>query len=306
MPKSKTGYSSGSSSAKRTGSRPAPQAKKRRRRSRSYAAPYLALLVLVAVLAGAVFGLHRYLDGPPVQSEQTPPAGTGSLDSKVEEGESTEIISDVNDETLLPEPPQYTEDGILMTNLENGAKMYERDGLTWLVIDGKEMLLCNKEYSLPADYGDGLTAECQAAFDQMAAAAEKDGLTIWIGSGFRSYDTQKAIHDNYISIYGEEYTKSMSAEPGHSEHQTGLAMDIAGAGGYYLEQEFENTAEFAWLSEHAAEYGFILRYQKDKSWATGYIYEPWHYRYVGVELAQLLWASGVTVEEYVGLAKPQE
>lgn len=189
------------------------------------------------------------------------------------------------------------------TSLANGVQMYERDGVTYLDIAGREMLLVNKSYHLPSTFGNGITSEAQAAFDRMAAAAAADGYTIWIGSGFRSYDTQEAIFNRYAASSGEAAANRYSARPGQSEHQTGLAMDIAGGdGSAFLKTAFEDTPEFAWLDKHAADYGFILRFLKDREWATGYIYEPWHYRYVGEDLARILKDSGLSVEEYAGLA----
>ncbi len=291
MTQKKNNYTSGTSAARRAPASASTQKADAAlpsvglRDNKGAQPPLVALLVLLAVFVGTMLAILLYLRDAPLR-----PVGA-----------TAEVPIDESGE-VLPEPPEYTADGILMTKLENGARMYERDGVTWLVIGGYEMILCNKDYALPEDYGDGLTAECQQAFDEMAAAAAQDKIYMWIGSGFRSYSTQAALHSGYIKKYGEAYTKSMSAEAGHSEHQTGLGIDIAGNSGYYLSEKFETTKEFAWLSAHAVEYGFILRYQKDKTWATGYIYEPWHYRYVGKDLAQLLHNSGLTVEEYVGLA----
>ncbi len=307
MQTKKTAYANGSSAARRPQNAAGHTAPRRAKRKKKYAAPFIVMFALIAVLGGAVLALRQYLGTSPqrpLDADRISGVTEGALPDGV--GQSVPADASISNETILPDAPQFTEDGILMTRLENGGWMYERDGITWLVIGGHEMLLCNKEYDLPANYGDGLTRECQQAFDEMAAAAEQAGLSIWVGSGFRSYETQAAIHQNYINTYGVEYTKSVSAEPGHSEHQTGLAIDVAGAGGHYLEQAFDTTAEYDWLAEHAQEYGFILRYQKGKEWATGYIYEPWHYRYVGKDLAALLKDSGVTVEEYVGLAKAED
>jgi LAS superfamily LD-carboxypeptidase LdcB len=89
------------------------------------------------------------------------------------------------------------------------------------------------------------------------------------------------------------------ARPGTSEHHVGLAVDILGSGYYSLEQSFENTAAFKWLKAHCAEYGFILRYPKEKEHITGVIYEPWHYRYVGVDVAKEIMSRNITLEEYL-------
>ncbi len=172
----------------------------------------------------------------------------------------------------------------------------ERDGISYLSVDGHEMILVNKEYGLPSDYGDGITDEAAAALDEMTQAAAEDGIGLWIVSGFRSYDTQLAIHERYVNQYGSDYADRISALAGQSEHQTGLAFDLNS-----LSESFSQTAEYAWLCENAARYGFILRYPEGKEWATGYVFEPWHYRYVGTELAEIFAESGLSVEEYAGI-----
>ena len=187
------------------------------------------------------------------------------------------------------------------------VSMEQRDGVTYLTIEGHEMVLVNKQYPLPEDYGDGLTDEMREALDAMFAAAADDGIYIWVVSGFRSYYTQASIFRNYAASDGEEAANRYSARPGQSEHQTGLAVDLDGSHGGGLSSAFANTPEYEWLCENAADYGFILRFLPDREWATGYIFEPWHFRYVGVELAHILADSGLSVEEYAGLAeKPPE
>ncbi len=185
---------------------------------------------------------------------------------------------------------------------ENEISVEVRDGITYLKIHGHEMILVNKQYHLPERYNPGVDATAQAAFDAMQNAALEDGISIWVVSGFRSYELQRDIFQGNADQYGEEEANTFSARPGESEHQTGLAFDIGGEeAAHILEESFATTAEFQWLAEHAVDYGFILRFLKDKTWATGYVYEPWHFRYVGVELAHILKDSGLTVEEYAGL-----
>lgn len=265
--------------------------KKKRRKAAARVA--LRLITILLVLSAAALTTVWALDRVKTPQSAEPGQETGA--PAEQETPATEP------EVILPEPEPTTEDGIPMTQLKENVYMYERDGVTWLRIEGYDMILCNKDYALPQDFGGEISGEAREAFDAMFAAAQADGHFLDIGSGYRSYDTQESIHNRYLSTYGEEYTKAMSAEPGHSEHQTGLAADLYGENGHYLEQAFETTPEFEWLDAHAAEYGFILRFQKGKTWATGYIYEPWHYRYVGVELAKILKASGLTVEEYAGI-----
>ncbi len=166
------------------------------------------------------------------------------------------------------------------------------DGVTY--VDG--VLVVNKTYTVPADYGDGLTPEAQAAFDAMQAGAAADGISLQIISGYRSYERQSQIYNNYVNRDGKAAADTYSARPGHSEHQTGLAMDINS-----LEQSMGQAPDGIWLAAHCAEYGFILRYPKGKEDITGYMYEPWHVRYLGIDLATAITDSGLTLEEYFGL-----
>ena len=169
-----------------------------------------------------------------------------------------------------------------------------RNGVTY--IDG--YLVANKTYSLPESYGNGLTAEMQSAQKQMAAAAKADGLNIYIVSGFRSYTTQKNLYNRYVSRDGVAAADTYSARPGYSEHQSGLAADFNS-----VDNSFAQTPEAAWLANNCYKYGFILRYVQGKTNETGYIYEPWHFRYVGTELAEKLYNDGdwITMEDYFGI-----
>lgn len=161
-------------------------------------------------------------------------------------------------------------------------------------IDG--VLIVNKSYPLPKDYNPGLDPTCKAQFDLLAKAAADEGLNIWLASGFRSYERQKTIYNNYVNWYGQAKTDTLSARPGHSEHQTGLAIDVNS-----VTDSFGSTPEAAWLAEHAHEFGFIIRYPKGKEHITGYKYEPWHIRYLGVDMATTIYNSGLTLEEYFGI-----
>ena len=168
------------------------------------------------------------------------------------------------------------------------------DGLTY--VNG--ILIANKTYLLPADYAPGrILPEAQTAFDTMRAAAKEEGLTLKIVSGYRSYQKQDKVYHNYAARDGAALADRYSARAGSSEHQTGYAMDINS-----VRQSFAETKEGKWLAAHCAEYGFILRYPKDKEAETGFMYEPWHIRYLGVELAQKITESGLCLEEYLGIA----
>ncbi|MCR5067294.1 MAG: M15 family metallopeptidase [Erysipelotrichaceae bacterium] len=175
-----------------------------------------------------------------------------------------------------------------------GFTGYSQNGVTY--IEG--LLVVNKTYSLPSTYGKGLTSQTTAAFNEMKAAAAGDGITLSIVSGYRSYSYQVDLYNRYVRNEGKEKADGHSARPGHSEHQAGLAMDINS-----LSQSFDQTPEFAWLQANAYKYGFIMRYPKDTTDLTGYIYEPWHYRYVGKSWAEIFYNNGnwITVEEYFGI-----
>ena len=147
-----------------------------------------------------------------------------------------------------------------------------------------------------------LRQEAADAMKIMFDAAKEDGISLMIGSGYRSYDYQKNLYNNYVARDGEEEASRYSAKPGQSEHQTGLAADLSGTNGScYLKGCFKDTDEGVWLKENAWKYGFILRYTEGKEEITGYIFEPWHYRYFGTEEAQKIYESGLTVEEYYNL-----
>ncbi len=158
------------------------------------------------------------------------------------------------------------------------------------------VLIVNKSYPLPKDYNPGLDPTCKSQFDLLSKAASAEGLNIWLASGFRSYERQKTIYNNYVSWYGQAKTDTLSARPGHSEHQTGLAIDVNS-----VTDSFGSTPEAAWLAAHAHEFGFIIRYPKGKEHITGYKYEPWHIRYLGVDMATTIYNSGLTLEEYFGI-----
>lgn len=166
-----------------------------------------------------------------------------------------------------------------------------KDGVTY--VGG--VLIVNKKYSLPASYGNGITPAAYTAYVRMKQASGYENMSII--SGFRSYAKQESTFNYWVSIDGYERATTYSAKPGQSEHQTGLAMDITS-----LNQSYGNTSEGKWLAAHCHEYGFIIRYPKGKTDITGYIYEPWHVRYLGTSTAKLVHDSGLTLEEFLGVA----
>ena len=175
-----------------------------------------------------------------------------------------------------------------------GFNGYVKNGVTY--IDG--YLIANKSYPLPSTYGNGLTSEFSSNFKKMKEGAKKDGITLKVVSGFRSYSNQKAVYNKWVSRDGKAKADTYSARPGYSEHQSGLAADLNHVG-----SSFDNTKEAKWLAENCYKYGFILRYPQGKQSETGYIYESWHFRYVGKDLAKKLYNNGnwITMESYFGI-----
>ncbi|UUZ95499.1 M15 family metallopeptidase [Paenibacillus sp. P25] len=188
------------------------------------------------------------------------------------------------------------------------------------------LVLVNKMNMLPPDYKpDDLTEpnvpflfkehsekrllrkEAATALEQLFAGARKDGIALAGVSAFRSYTTQKAIFGQYAKQDGIVKTQTYSAEPGTSEHQTGLAVDLSGKDGKCAATDcFDGTAEAKWIAAHSAEYGFILRYPKGAEELTGYQYEPWHIRYVGRQAALDMVKNGWVLEQYLDAVTTKE
>lgn len=186
--------------------------------------------------------------------------------------------------------------------IEKISKVWEKDS---------DLILVNWEYALPEQYAPKLLKAYDMEMDerlvepyrQMSEAASKEGITFWISSAYRAPQLQKELLEREIK---ENEKKGMSSEearekaaaavakPGHSEHNTGLAIDLNG-----VRADFEHEKGYAWLQQHAAEYGFILRYPKEEESNTKIMFEPWHYRYVGKENAMKMKELGMCLEEYV-------
>ena len=138
--------------------------------------------------------------------------------------------------------------------------------------------------------------EARINFEKLAKEAKKEGFNIIAVSTYRSYDYQDKLYNNYVLDKGIYYADMASARAGHSEHQTGLAVDVANLSLDY--DNFENTKEFNWMKNNAHKFGFILRYPKANFHITGFKYEPWHYRYVGIDIATYIYENNITLEEY--------
>ena len=165
-------------------------------------------------------------------------------------------------------------------------------------IQGKydEIVVANKHYPMSKDYNPGENPTAKAELLKLIAAMQQAGFPISDNySGFRSYETQTQLYQNYVDKDGKAEADRYSARPGYSEHQTGLAFDLIGTNGDLVTEE--KAAQ--WLWDHAADYGFVVRYLKGKEKETGYMAEEWHLRYVGKEAKDIA-ASGLSLEEYYG------
>ena len=165
-------------------------------------------------------------------------------------------------------------------------------------IQGKydEIVVANKHYPMSKDYNPGENPTAKAELLKLIAAMQQAGFPISDHySGFRSYETQTQLYQDYVNKDGKAEADRYSARPGYSEHQTGLAFDLIGTDGDLVTEE--KAAQ--WLLDHAADYGFVVRYLKGKEKETGYMAEEWHLRYVGKEAKDIA-ASGLSLEEYYG------
>lgn len=261
-------------------------------------------LVIILGLAGCNISISE----PPIVTVESSLSLPSSAVSQVSQESSLPPSSETlsvpaNEEDPEEEPPHPA--------VPTGAKLAP-DQDTWY------LHLVNFDHPLPDDYAPPSLTEVALGYNydsraaqplwDMLAAAAADGVSVYVTSAFRAIETQQYLYEQEIQMfrnsgYGEEEAiaagGSLVAYPGTSEHQLGLAVDFLTAGQYDLTEAFENTEAFAWLSQHAADYGFVLRFPKDKQHITRISYEPWHYRYVTPEHAQEMNRLGLCLEEYV-------
>jgi D-alanyl-D-alanine carboxypeptidase len=243
----------------------------------------VAVLVLVAAAAGGVVLVRDRgtSDPAPVAAPSPVTAATPTVPSTSAPAPSA------------PAPPPF----------DRAQLSIDDPTSTWVVVD-KARPLTPLDYA-PADLvpigGHELRAEAARAMQDMFAAAAAEGLTLSVQSAYRSYDYQVNTFRNQIARFGQTQAEIQVARPGFSEHQTGLAADLGG-GGCDIETCFATTAEGRWVAANGPRFGFVVRYPDGAQGVTGYKYEPWHVRYVGVALATELQRTGVpTLEEFFGL-----
>ncbi|GIO88898.1 M15 family metallopeptidase [Paenibacillus lactis] len=255
---------------------------------------------------------------------QSNDAGSGK-----EQGQELQSPAEGQEGTTLPEGTgegasaeagNEPADPVMAKRSENAlqATVQEENGKQVVTNPDAVTVVVNKQRSLPDGYEpndlvepnvpfsfDGphekrmLRQEAAKALEELFAAAEADGMELRAVSGYRSYDRQKVIYENNVRTKGEAEANRVSAVPGTSEHQTGLTIDVSSpSAGNALEEAFGHTEEGEWLARRAPEFGFIIRYPEGAEDITGYVYEPWHIRYVGKDLAPDIAKNGLTLEEY--------
>lgn len=203
------------------------------------------------------------------------------------------------------------EDVVTYVNANLDKGYYSSDNLISNEDASKIDVLVNKYHKLdenyePSDltiidskYASGtqkLRKEAQIKFEEMASDMAKENLKIYAGSTYRSYTYQKGLYDRYVKKDGFAAAETYSARSGYSEHQLGLAVDIVNGKWDYLS---ENDKEYDYLVKNSYKYGFILRYPRGSEYITGYMFEDWHFRYLGIELATKVFNSGLTYDEYI-------
>lgn len=263
----------------------------------------LALLLLF-ILAGLAVGFA-------VTEKRKPAEPTTNAVSEVETEPQTEPPT-AAEATAAPEPTTAKAPPVSLPQSADGNPVtVSPDGDNW------ELTLVNLQYRLSEDYKPTLQAAVEGSsvqldarvapfYAEMYAAAKADGCTLTPYSGYRTYARQQENFDRKVSYYVSQgfseadataKTQTRILPAGASEHNMGFAMDIVSASA-----DFISTKEFSWLSAHAHEYGFILRYPENKTEITGVMYEPWHWRFVGKEAAAEMQKSGQCLEEYLGVA----
>ncbi|SMO65098.1 M15 family metallopeptidase [Solitalea koreensis] len=256
------------------------------------------------------------------QDEKSNNDNTSDLLASSSEGEILNSLPSGNENRKSNSKSSDTSQILLPSEYFNVIKTV--DGKQEVQNPSNEIVVVNKLYSLPENYIPNdliipnvtfsfgkqdiekayLRKPAADALVKMFQAAKLDKITLAAVSAYRSYKRQKEVFNHGVQTKGHAEAAKLIAVPGMSEHQTGLALDISSkSNGYRLDENFANTPEGEWLKTNAHHYGFILRYQKGKESITGYNYEPWHFRYVGVQVAMDLYNKDITLDEYVKNAK---
>ncbi|WP_155593213.1 M15 family metallopeptidase [Lysinibacillus cavernae] len=253
--------------------------------------PLIVGAFISIALIVSIFVVYNYKNNQVNSASDEQQKTTETNETNVKDSSATEIPDNTPETPAKPEQ-QPDENGYLPNQTLPTEPTY---------ING--ILLANKIYPLPSTFAPEENPEARQALNQMLAAAKQQGFDLVAFSGYRSFEYQTTLYDNYVKRDGQAAADRYSARPGYSEHQTGLAFDIGERGkeDLWLTEEFGETPAGQWLFAHAQEHGFILRFPQNKEDITGYMYESWHYRYVGRDAAKEMTKQNITLEEYLGV-----
>lgn len=260
----------------------------------------MVLIILFILIAFLIYFVINNRDDQRIKSDP-------NVNLEVKNDKEQKVITNNNDNG---NEYKLREGEVIVGTTNKGYMITELDGITY--VDG--VLIVNKTYPLPSKYqpqspykeitndylygADYIEDYVMEAYLKMEADAKSEGLSLKITSGYRSYSVQNDLYNNYAARDGKEAADTYSARAGHSEHQSGLCFDLNGTN-----PNFINTPAGKWLNDNSYKYGFILRYPNGATNYTGYMYEGWHFRYVGVDLATKLYNNGnwLSLEEYYGI-----
>ncbi len=282
---------------------------KRFKRSKRFRYILIETIFLSFIFNGVIFsGLKFFNKKIEIASSSLIDTNNKPINSLEEPNKKTELPKG-NEEIPISNEPSSTNE----IDKKPDHIIEERNGATY--IDG--IIIVNKSYPLSKNYvpvgthkeinsancQECLIEEVYQAYSKMRKDASDLGMTLWIASGYRSYEYQTGLYNSYVSKHGQDLADTYSARAGYSEHQTGWCFDLN-----TVNDAFANTKEGQWINENSYKYGFIIRYPKEKETETGYKYEPWHLRYVGADLASKLYNNGnwITLEEHFGITSKYE
>ena len=280
----------------------------------------IALVVLIAAVVLVLVGLGRKDKTPDADPDQiVTPDTPDTTPDDTNTPDSTPDDTNINDPSLATNEPYIDANGLLQYDTKGHyvqADSYQGGGEPdW------QLLLVNDWNPLPAGYDDGVTFTTVSGGKQVDSRIidavnrmleDASAYDLAVVSAYRPESEQNTLYWRKVQQYTDKGYSDLEAQkvggtivkrPGFSEHNCGLAMDVGGSGDYTLEQTFANTPAYTWLIEHCADYGFILRFPEGKEDITGVIYEPWHYRYVGVEAARYIMDNDLCLEEYLAQVK---
>ena len=289
------------------------------------------IIVVVLILAALVFGIGFVAKRLKAQTKPLGDDDYNTTGSAISDGPSTGSSISAGEPTLTPEEQEKLNRELARAKEVSDAQA-KINSATYPIntVEDFNLILTNKTHGLSNTYkpedlvtidrhveGVGNTSTHKLrqvaanALNKMLDAVALEGLEIRMRTGFRSFDYQSSLYNSYVDKDGKKAADTYSARPGYSEHQTGLACDLGGkTEGFALSYKFGDTPEGQWVAKHAHEYGFIIRFtdgttdekgKRQPGEITGYVFEPWHVRYVGLDHAQQIHEKGITLEEYLGI-----